>query len=240
MTHYEKLRENYEDAVFYLLMDQLAKERGDTYQALNEQLKSDPTFVVPPAVSRACYRRVDRACAQIRRAEAGRAAGKLFRRAAILIAVLTLLLTAALAVSPELRAHTLNLVIEAFDTHANLYFVSSEQEAALDVLEPDWLPDGYSCTYQSDDSTLWEFENEEGHWILLVITSDNAGIDLDTENASVMETVSVNGHQGLYVERPADNSLIWGDPDQGKVLSLHSDDLDRATIQSVAEHLSLK
>ena len=44
MTHYEKMRENYEDAVFYLLMDQLAGKHEKEYNKINEELKNDPTF----------------------------------------------------------------------------------------------------------------------------------------------------------------------------------------------------
>ena len=39
MTHYEKMRENYEDAVFYLLMDQLAGKQEEEYNRINEELK---------------------------------------------------------------------------------------------------------------------------------------------------------------------------------------------------------
>ena len=38
MTHYEKMRENYEDAAFYLLMDQLADEQGKKYKRISDKL----------------------------------------------------------------------------------------------------------------------------------------------------------------------------------------------------------
>ena len=50
-----------------------------------------------------------------------------------------------------------------------------------------WVPDGYVCTYKSDDGTMWEFTNKEDHWITLIMLPDSAGIDLDTENASIVE-----------------------------------------------------
>lgn len=240
MTHYEKMRENYEDAVFYLLMDQLANEQGEKYQELNEQLKKDPAFVVPPEASRACYRTIHKEFSKAHQAEAKRIAGKVFQRVAILIATLTLLITGALAISPELRAYTLNLVIETFDNHANIHFFPLEKEGTMAKLETDWLPDGYNCTYQSDDDTMWEFQNKEDNWITFIISSDSVGIDLDTENASVMENVYIGGCQGLYVERPNDNSLIWGDTSEGKVFALLSDDLDKTTIINIAENISAK
>lgn len=240
MTHSEKMRENYEDAVFYLLMDHVADAQGAHYQTLHQQLAQDPAFDVPPAVSRAGRRTIDRAFSKAHRAKARRTAGKVFRRCAILIAILTLLVTGALAASPELRAYTMNLIIERFDGHANISFFPSEQEEVTIKLETEWLPAGYLCTYRSDDGRTWEFENDEAHWIMLIITTDNAGFDLDTENASVIKDVSINGHQGLYVERPADNSLLWGDPDVGKVFALCTDDLDEAEIRQMAEQISIR
>ena len=242
MTHYEKMRENYEDAVFYLLMDQLANEQGKKYKELNEQLKKAPAFVVPPEVSHACYRTIHKEFSKAHQAEAIRIAGKVFQRVAILIATLTLLITGALAISPELRAYTLNLVIETFDNHANIHFFSLEKEKEGTMAKPetDWLPDGYTCTYQSDDDMVKKFRDEEEHWITFIISPDSVGVDLDTENASVMENVYIGGCQGLYVERPDDNSLIWGDTSEGKVFTLLSDNLDKNAIINIAENISAK
>lgn len=85
-----------------------------------------------------------------------------------------------------------------------------------------------------------KFKNEEEPWITFIISPDSGGIDLDTENASVMENVYIGSCQGLYVERPDDNSLIWGDTNEGKVFMLLSDDLDKTTIINIAENISAK
>lgn len=239
MTHSEKIREAYEDATFNLLMEQWATQQGEQYKTLNEQLKQDPACAVPSEVSQACYRTIRQEISKARQTRVKRAAGKALQRAAILIVALVLLMTGALALSPVLRAHTLNLVLETLDGHANISFFSSEEESAAGIWGTGWLPDGYSCTYQSENDTMWEFENEAGHWIIFIVSPDTVGIDLDTENASVMETVYIGACEGLYVERPKDNSLIWGDAAAGKVLMLHSDDLDKATLLTVAEHVVL-
>ena len=39
MSHYDKKIEDYEDALFALLMDRLSEEEGEKYKLLNEQLK---------------------------------------------------------------------------------------------------------------------------------------------------------------------------------------------------------
>ena len=240
MTHYEKMRENYEDAVFYLLMDQLAGKQEEEYNKINEELKNDPTFEVPAEMRKASYRTIKKEFSKAHRATAKRVAWKVFQRVSILIAIVTLLITGAFAISPELRTHVLNLVVETFDGHANIHFSPSQNESDMSALEINWVPDGYACTYKSDDGTMWEFTNKEDHWITLIMLPDSAGIDLDTENASIVEHLCIGDCQGLYIERPDDNSLIWGDASVGGGFALASDNLDKTAIKKIAEKISAK
>ena len=54
MTRREKLQEQYEDALFALLMDDLAIAEGKSAEEENEQLKNDPKYAVPPEVRQRC------------------------------------------------------------------------------------------------------------------------------------------------------------------------------------------
>ena len=124
MTHYEKMRENYEDAVFYLLMDQLAGKQEKEYNRINEELKNDPTFEVPAEMRKASYRTIKKEFSKAHRATVKRVAWKVFQRVSILIAIVTLLITGALAISPKLRVYALNLALETFDDHTSIRFLS--------------------------------------------------------------------------------------------------------------------
>mgnify|MGYP006873118144 CR=1 FL=1 len=52
MTNREKLRENYEDSVLALLMDEFAESEGKRYIEENERLRQDPSAAVPEDVER--------------------------------------------------------------------------------------------------------------------------------------------------------------------------------------------
>ena len=54
MTKREQLIEQYEDALFALLMDSVAEEEGKKAIELNERLKADPEAEVPAEVRRRC------------------------------------------------------------------------------------------------------------------------------------------------------------------------------------------
>ena len=51
MTRRENLRDQYEDALFALLMDDLAWQEGERLLELNERLKNDPDADVPDALA---------------------------------------------------------------------------------------------------------------------------------------------------------------------------------------------
>lgn len=54
MTRREKLQEQYEDALFALLMDDLAVEEGKKAYEENERLKADSSFEVPLESRKRC------------------------------------------------------------------------------------------------------------------------------------------------------------------------------------------
>lgn len=60
MTHQDELRENYEDALFALLMNSWAEEEGKRLNEENERLKADPAFEVPESFDRRSLRAIRR------------------------------------------------------------------------------------------------------------------------------------------------------------------------------------
>ena len=54
MKKHERLLEEYEDAYFALLMEEVAKKEGERLEALNEALQSDPEAAVPESLDRRC------------------------------------------------------------------------------------------------------------------------------------------------------------------------------------------
>ena len=91
MTRREKLQENFEDALFALLMEEVAEQEGQRLLEENEKLKRDPESTVPPEVDRRCLKTIRRAFAKTQRRAAGHTAYRVFRQAAM-VAVVGMLL----------------------------------------------------------------------------------------------------------------------------------------------------
>ena len=54
MTRREQLQEQYEDALFALLMDELARSEGEKLLEENERLKQEPDADIPDDVMKRC------------------------------------------------------------------------------------------------------------------------------------------------------------------------------------------
>ena len=54
MTRHEQLVENYENALFELLMEGVIEREGEQIEKENEQLKNDPDFAIPPELDKRC------------------------------------------------------------------------------------------------------------------------------------------------------------------------------------------
>ena len=74
MTNHERLREQYEDALFALLMEGVAESEGEEALRLNEELKKDPNAEVPKDVQKRCEKTIRSAFARKQFRTTGRTA----------------------------------------------------------------------------------------------------------------------------------------------------------------------
>lgn len=236
MSHYDKKIEDYEDALFALLMDRLSEEEGEKYKLLNEQLKNDPQYKVPEEFSQCCYYTIKKEFSKMRRRTLEKAAVKLFQRASMLMVAFALLLTSALALSPSLRSYTANWILEIMYDHANISFTSPN--IVGEEMEVRWLPEGYSMVSKAEN--VWEFQDANKNWCFLTVTAYNGSeIDIDTEDASLVENVQIGNLSGLYVEKESNNTLAYVIQDESCAIMIYSNNLDKDTLIKIAQNIFL-
>ena len=64
MTDRKRLLDNYEDALFALMMDELAEQEGQRLLEENERLKQDPAAAIPEDVDKRCLKTIKRTFAR--------------------------------------------------------------------------------------------------------------------------------------------------------------------------------
>ena len=152
----EQLQEQYEDALFALLMDELAKRQGAEYSRENEALKQDAAFAVPERTYQRCLHVIRRGFAGRRFKKAGKIALLAIRKLSVAVFTLLVLFGAAIAASPRLQSSTLRFLMY-FDAKGTTIEARPEENAAYAPdgtlkVQVGWIPDGFALTEE------WEAE----------------------------------------------------------------------------------
>ncbi|MFB2020725.1 DUF4367 domain-containing protein [Pseudoflavonifractor sp. P01025] len=217
MTDHERLMEQYEDALFALLMEGVAEAEGEKALRLNEELKKDPNAEVPEAVRKRCEKTIRAAFAKKRHRTARRTVSRWLTKAAVVAALSGQLFTAAFALSEDVRVATLNVLIEVMDDHTQITVedtysgptdTSAETNSGLEYhynIALEWIPEGFeldSGNFDEDSSSGYvSYLSPQDGMIVVSVTPYSAGlvVSFDTEDCTKRD-IEVQGHPAsLYI-----------------------------------------
>lgn len=255
MTRREKLQENFEDALFALLMEEVAEQEGQRLLEENERLKRDPESAVPPEVDRRCLKTIKRAFAKTQRRAAGHTAYRVFRQAAMVAVVGMLLFATAFAASPEVRVKTLNLLIEVSDVATSMTMEETPESpedsnypaegnsitsgGMLRGYQIPAVPDGFVLVDSRNGrtSSSLRYENDDGAIIdFHIIEAKGTTHTVDTEDAEV-SPITIHGYEGLFIEEGDRITITWGDTDQIIFVTVHCNKISGEDAMALANEI---
>lgn len=218
MTKREKLMEQYEDALFSLLMDEFAESEGKEALKENERLKADPTFVVPEELQQRCRKTISHYFAKRSIKNTGRVFAGVIKKVAVVALIGTMLFTTAFALSTDFRIKTLNWIIEVFDDRTEFSFVEQDSidnnaEGNKQKIMVEWLPDGFYESNQSENkfTIRYDYCSDNGEeFSIAVFDGTNMKLGLDTEDAEV-ETVDLQGEEAIMASKNGIIQIAWAD-----------------------------
>lgn len=261
MKSHEKLLEEYEDALFALLMEPVAEQEGAAALEMNEHLKNDPSAAVPEEMTRAGLRTIRREFSKRRGKRVLELAGRAFGHVAVFLLFSTLCFATVCAAMPEVRVRTLNLIIEMSEVATNLTLGGSSEinapqnspqstgvqtgpgsalaeDGTLGGYQMPELPEEYEILIEERSSRGFYVRYSAGEDSVLTFRVDRAGpsgVNIDTEDAQLIENVTIHGYDGIYVEKDNVLHLVWGDTDQGYLINILATGITRDDIFSYAE-----
>lgn len=238
MTRREELQERYEDALFALMMDEVATVEGKKALEENELLKSDPDAAVPEEVSRRCRKTIQRHFAQQRAKTVGRFTVKTLKNVALAAGICSILFTAAFASSEPLRVNTMNLVVQVFGESTDFHFASGGPSNTYTVVA-EWLPEGYTLESRQEDAagSTYEYQKSESEYFYIVYTrGDGTLLSIDTEDAKT-QNIDINGAQALFVEKDNERQIIWGTLDKTAFIHLAASNITEVDLVHIAQKL---
>lgn len=244
MTQKEQLWENYEDAVFAILMDAVAEQEGEKGLQLMEELEHDPSAQVPEEVQRRAEKTIRKAFAAQSRRSARHVGFRMFQRIAVAVLVVVLTTVCAFAAFPEIRTGILNMIADVYEDHTDFSFTTnaSNSDPASDYkVELAWIPDGFEVSEEgSHYSTAWKtYENGKGAILYVAESSaDNRTMTVDTEDAEVKQ-VTIQGYEGTMVQKSADEwtCIIFTVPEKNMVIYIDSEFMEAEETLKVAENI---
>lgn len=244
MTKQEMLYEQYNDALFRLLMHSVAQHQGQQYQEENQALKAQEGGPSETAKHR-CLRTISR---QVRRGHAraaARTASRFLSKAAVVMLLVISCLTAAFAVSPVFRSDALRWAVATFGDHAEYRFNQTEGGVQYQGIEVGWLPEGYelveSRTANRMTSQLYiELSDglEQSVKIQVMNFSDAGIFKVDTEADQVYQ-VSVQNTLATVIQREGSIQLTWMYPESNCIVMLYGDNISTETALRIAQSIVL-
>ena len=178
MTRHEQLVENYENALFELLMEDIIEYEGEKIEKECEQLRNAPEFSIPPEMDRRCLKTIARACQKKRYRQLGEKAYKALSTAAVIVLVVLVLFTSAYAAFPPVRTGVLNLLIEMSDFATTMRLednistdLMSGGEKSLGKYTYSGIPNEFTLMSSNETSvsSMNYYENSFGAYICISI-----------------------------------------------------------------------
>lgn len=247
MNDKKQLYEQYEDAMFAVIMNEIAEKEGQRLLEENERLKSSKEVIVPDVISARCLKVIAKEANRTKLHNLVRKAVRTLNRVAIIILIPIMLFVGAFASSETIRRNTLNFIIDAFD-EATFFHISdtnhssfSAQKNSSSNLSSDNLsiPSGYELTQQIHEEgiQLLLFENSNKNIISISATDydDRIGFSaIDTENATVSYDL-IESTEIMVIKKGAYYHFVW--TQDTSLYEIEADNLSKNDIMKIATEI---
>ena len=219
----KKLVENYEDALFALLMDDYMQKEG------NQIVPNDDSIDIPDGMENRGLKSIRSGFRRLRLKRLLRGSGKIAVRIAVVILAVNIVFSVAFFSVEAVRVQVLNMILEYQNTHTEVHFEPSNGNGRIftaddveKVIPEEYVldPDQYE-EYSNGERAF--FYNPNGliiEWSSHPITT---GISLDTEDADLVEEIKIGEYDGLLIEKNGYSQITWGDYDAERLYYCNAD-----------------
>lgn len=249
MNEKERLYQQYEDAFFTLLMNEVAEDDGNALLKKNEQLLADERAAVPEQLHRRCLRTIKKSEQKVKIHRIAKKTARTLNRVAMLLLIPVLLYGVAFAASETVRVKTLNFLIEELDIGTRYVFQSedganTDSDAVLDrVIQviQEAVPTDYTLVSQhvSSDSADYYFTNGQSEEIsisVFFLPDWDTTITLDTEDAKT--NVTIIGNQSVTVIQKENRyQLAWLNSEEQAMYAISGTSGTQQTTEDIVNHI---
>lgn len=243
MDRHEQLVQNYEDALFALLMESAAKYEGQKLLAELDELNADPGFELPPDMDKRCMRTINAEFAKKKLRRFGKSAYRVFAKASVAAMIVLVLFGSAYAAIPEVRVGARNLLITVSELATELTFEDAG-DAPADVPEDEQTADGLTLggyvlpevitsDYEVTDEeitklTVWQqFTGPNGEVVGIdVQEGEGTSVNINTEDALEIRTLESGAFKAIVAEHEISSVAGIADSERVKFIVFTFENVD--------------
>ncbi|ADY57019.1 hypothetical protein Sgly_2746 [Syntrophobotulus glycolicus DSM 8271] len=230
-----------------LAMTSYAERDGQRLLQENEELRKDPFYQPTVEAKRKFKRMINQHYYKQKAKNILQIFSRNLNKTAVVFSLLiVLLLTSAFTVQ-AVRIKVLNLFISMEDKYTEIRLEDKGTIVGNDLLinwenayAPAVIPEGYSISNLTNHQNLKsiEYTSKNGGIILFQQIDKNGSTNVDTENAEKVEKVTVQGREGLLVNKEGLITVIWSNDSYGFILHAQTADLGNKDVFQIAESVT--
>lgn len=214
MTRHEELRQQYEDVLFSLILEEVAESEGE--EALEEITSSENgSIVIPPLLEKRCRKIIEKDAFHRQCRTFGRGFSRVIGKIAAVALVAMLLFTTAFASSEEFRQKTLNLIMEAFEDYTEVSATADQffnEQTPVPSITVGWIPTGFKLyeTVGSEMGVCFYYKDEDSDAELMVGVYNlfYGSAWIDTEQAQTRK-VQIRDAEAIIAESEGATQILW-------------------------------
>ncbi|MCY1713526.1 DUF4367 domain-containing protein [Caproiciproducens galactitolivorans] len=218
---HKKLYEDYEDSLFKLILFEAAEKEGKLFLKENEQLKNDPAFLPSAEEENRFKKLLNHHIHKVRNHPKRKMICNFANKVAVAVLAVVFVFTGAILTVQAFRTDVLNFLISIEPKYTSIQLNESENETKDENLTVNWknayvptyIPAGFEADnlYYSDSLKTITFhqKNSEKKFIAYSEYDASNDVELDTENASLIKLVQIQGHKGTLVIKNSITTVSW-------------------------------
>ncbi len=208
--------EKYEDSLFKLVMYYAAEKEGQIFLEEKCKLKNNPEFQPSSAAVRKFSQLLD---TQLKKQQVHTRRQRILspiNKAAVAMLIILIVLGSTIMTVEAVKVRVLNFIMDVEPEYTSFALKDTDKGESTIVdwhkaYAPTFIPTGYEVNAVSIGkySKSIELKNKQGLLITYMELSEGNKPQLDTEKASTIKTININGHEGKLIVKDSLVSVIW-------------------------------
>ncbi|PKM72874.1 MAG: hypothetical protein CVU91_07560 [Firmicutes bacterium HGW-Firmicutes-16] len=239
------LKEQYEESLFAVLMDEFAEAEGQRLIKENERLKNDMDFKLPDGLEARCEKTIRNTISEKKRKDVGLKVLKVLGKVAVFALACGVTFAVLFNTVSAFRISVWNILRQVDSQNTNITINDTGEQTSENgsitiptgSYLPTWVPNGYELmSYSNTENVVTAvFSNSEDNLIYYFEFGNGQVLGVNTNNADMSKDVEINGLEGLLIVNNGVTSVTWADVKRNLISRISARGLDEDTVIKIAQ-----